>query len=579
MSRQVKSSAHSLFVGGLWCAACSLAVTLCFAAPLAAQDGQSGFAVKVTAAHERLELTVNTSRVLEFGFKVPKLFVNNPELVKATPLSPSQVQISAVKAGVTQVNVWDEDGKITTVDLMIFGDARELQMLLNNEFPDSSLKVRPLPTSVLISGFVPRSEDVGAIVRLAEDYYPKVIPQIKVAGVQQIQVTCKVFEVSRTKLDAMGFDWACLNDSFNITQQASGLFNAPAAIAGVANTDTVRFGTIGQNGGNGFTGMLELLQKNQLAKLMSEPKLITTSGRPARFLVGGQVPITVAQGLGTVSVQFRDFGTSVDVVPIALGNGRIRLEVRPEVSEIDPVNSVVISGTTIPGFRTRNADVGVELNAGETMAIAGLIQNRTDTSKQGLPWLSDLPWVGAAFRRTRRTNNEVELVILVTPEFVGGMQPEEIPQCMPGTMTTDSSDCELYWRGYMEVPKCGPCNDDCEQGQGGMIGGDGYGVTPAEYYGNEAPAPKASRQPAPKTSARTPVRPSTVADPAASQQSALQQATVEEVTVQRNVKASLAQPRQKKAVVKQVSTGSGGYQATISDEPAMIGPTGYDRLK
>jgi pilus assembly protein CpaC len=571
MSRQVKSSARSLSVGGLWCAACSL-VTLCLAAPLAAQDAGSGFAVKVQAAHERLEMTVNTSRVLEFGFKVPKLFVNNPELIRATPLSPTQVQVSAVKAGVTQVNVWDEDGKITTVDLMIFGDARELQALLSSEFPDASLKVRPLPTSVLISGFVPRSEDVGQIVRLAEDYYPKVITQIKVAGVQQIQVKCKVFEVSRTKLDAMGFDWASLNDSFNITQQAAGIFNTPAAIAGIANTDTVRFGTLNGGGGTGFTGMLELLQRNQLAKLMSEPKLITTSGRPARFLVGGQVPITVAQGLGTISVQFRDFGTSVDVVPIALGNGRIRLEVRPEVSEIDPVNSVTLNGTTIPGFRTRNADVGVELNAGETMAIAGLIQNRVDTSKQGLPWLSDLPWVGAAFRRTKRSNNEVELVILVTPEFVGGMQPEEVPECMPGTLTDQPSDCELYWRGYMEVPKCGPCTD-CEEGEG-QVGGDGYGVTPAEYYREDAPAAKANRYPATKTSAKTTVRQaSSVAEQTTTQQYALEQATV-----QKTAKTTASQPR-RKAVVKPVSTGGNGYQANISDEPAMIGPTGYDSLK
>jgi pilus assembly protein CpaC len=152
----------------------------------------------------------------------------------------------------------------------------------------------------------------------------------------------------------------------------------------------------------------------------------------------------------------------VDFVPLALGNGRVRLEVRPQVSEIDPSRSVSINNTTVPGLRSRWVDTAVEMNAGQTLALAGLIQTQVESEIRGVPVLADLPWVGAAFRRVREQANEIELLVLVTPEFVDALDPQEVPPCGPGELTTSPNDCELYGRGYIEVPN--ECNNNCRVG-------------------------------------------------------------------------------------------------------------------
>ena len=138
-----------------------------------------------------------------------------------------------------------------------------------------------------------------------------------------------------------------------------------------------------------------------MLKILSDPTLVTVSGRPAFFNSGGEFPILVPQSLGTVSIEYKKFGTQIDFVPIVLGNGNLRLEVRPRISEIDHTRSITINGTTVPGLRVREADTGVEMHPGQTLAIAGLVQTRSEARKQReIPWLGEMPYVGAAFRRT-----------------------------------------------------------------------------------------------------------------------------------------------------------------------------------
>src|SRR3972149_5682671 len=185
--------------------------------PALAQDYESASVIrKISERSEKLELTTNTSRILTLDKNIPRVQVNNPELVAVTPLSAKDVQISAKKAGVTQVNLWDEDGNIHTVDVLIYGDARELEVALQTQIPHSSIRVYRYRESLVLTGFVDRPDHVGPIMRLAEDYAPKVINNINVGGVQQILLKVKVLEISRTKLRRMGVDFAHLagNGSF-----------------------------------------------------------------------------------------------------------------------------------------------------------------------------------------------------------------------------------------------------------------------------------------------------------------------------------------------------------------------------
>lgn len=439
--------------------------------PLYAQDGAVGpdgppLVHKITAPSERLEMTVNTSRILTLDQEIPFAVVNNKDIVELTPLGPNEIQVFAKKPGVTQVNLRNKQNKFHTIDVMVFGDSRELQMLIKTEFPHSSIRVIALSQSVVLSGFVDRQDHVSQIIRIAEDYYPKVISHITVGGVQQISLHVKVMEVSRTKLRTLGVDWSTRNGADFFVSSVSGLIDAAAASTGTATGvggDTIRFGVIGDN--TSFFGFIEALRRNDLMKVLAEPTLVTVSGRPAFFNSGGEFPIIIPQSLGTVSIEYKKFGTQVDFVPIVLGNGSIRLEVRPRVSEIDNTRSVNINGTTVPGLRVREVDTGVEMKPGQTLALAGLVQQRVESENSGIPWVSDLPYFGVPFRKVRELINEVELLVIVTPQVIEAVDCSELSPCGPGMSSDIPGDWDLYMRGTLEVPARGPCGPgDCQNG-------------------------------------------------------------------------------------------------------------------
>ncbi len=488
---------------------------------------------------QRLEMVVSTSRILTLEHKIPRLLVNNPEVVRATPISPNQVQLSALQPGVTQLNVWDENKNLYTVDVVVTPDGRQLQMLIKAEFPDANVRVRPLSNSVYLSGYVPSPSMVHSIVRIAEDYYPNVVNNLTIGGVQQILLKTKVMEVSRTKLRQAGFDWAYLDGEDFVVQSVSGLLSGGTTANSVFATggDTVRFGIV--DGNRAFYGFIDALRQNNLIKVLAEPQMVTISGRPASFNSGGEFPIIVPQSLGTVSIEYRQYGTRVDFVPIVLGNGNLRLEVRPQVSEIDPSRSVVINDMSVPALRTRWVDTAVEMKAGQTLALAGLIQQRVESQNRGIPWLADLPWFGVPFRRVAETTNEVELLIMVTPEFIEASDPEELPPCGPGETTTTPNDVELYFRGYLEVPKC--CNDgSCPQCQGDHSGNEL--MVPHEAHPHEVPV---------------------IEEP------------VYDQAAQHGVpKSGASTARSAQRSTRPVRTAAAGPQ-----KPALIGPVGYDNLK
>lgn len=459
---------------------------------------------KITGRTDRLELTTNSSRILTLDKNIPRVQVNNPDLLAVTPLSANQVQISAKKAGVTQVNLWDDAGKIHTVDVLIYGDVRELEVALQTQFPNSSIRVYRYSESLVLKGFIDQPEQVSQVVALASDYAPKVINNITVGGVQQVLLKVKVMEVSRTKLRELGSDWAVI-DGNNILA-ASNVSQLLASTGTILNTggDLIKTGnTAGQtfqfgvfSGNLAFIGVLDALQQRNVAKILAEPNLVAVSGRPAQFNVGGEFPILVPQSLGTTSIEYKKYGTQIDFLPIVLGNGRIRLEVRPRITERDPTLSVEIQGTSVPALTLREVDTAVEMQAGQTFALAGLVQMRTESQVRGLPWVSDLPVIGFPFRKTEDRVNEIELLIMVTPEFVDAMEPWDVACCGPGMGTTSPMDCDLYCGGHIEVPAaanpfigptacgecggpgacggCGGCGNGCSNGSCGVNGGN-YG--------------------------------------------------------------------------------------------------------
>lgn len=524
---------------------------------------------EVKGPSEMLEMTVNTSRVVEFPFDVPRMMVNNPELVGITPISPKSLQLSALRAGVTQLNVWNADGEATSIDLTILGNVQELEMTLKSLFPEASLRLRPLNSSLYISGYVPKAEMVTSVTNVARDYYPNIINDTTVGGTHKVLLHVKVMEVSRTKLRTLGFDWAQISGGSFVTQSVSQLLETPGNLGGNTGA-TVRFGVI-DNGS--FYGFLEALRQYDLAKLMAEPTLTTLDGRAASFNVGGEVPIPLQQSLGVTTVEYHEFGTRIDFVPMVLGNGVIRLEVRPAVTEVDPSLRDPVTG--VPGFRTRHADTATELKAGQTMALAGLVYSREEAVNRGIPWLADVPWFGAPFRRVSNRRNEVELLIFVTPEFCEALDPCDVPPCGPGEMTTSPTDAELYGRGYMEVPK------GAEPG----LGDEGAHIPLNPIYedlppGSAAPAaPKAPNAPLPPpTSGEAKAGPPPKVSVATGRVRSSSGRTIG-TGVSGSANGGTVKSSQPQNRTSSSSTNASGLQAVPRREPALIGPLGYDDLK
>ena len=551
--------------------------------------------------HSRQEMTVNTSRIITLSKtlteanKIPQAQVNNPEIIELTALSPEQVQVFAASAGVTQINLWDENDEVYTIDVIVYADAQELTMLLESEFPDAALKVKPVNDGVLISGYVDQPERISTIIEIAESYFPKVLTNMRVGGVHQVLLHVKAMEVSRTKLRALGFDWAKLTHQNLVASGVSGLLGTiqkgsisidpgPPPIQtttfpmSAANSgSTFRFDII--DGTSAFFGVMEALRQDSLAKVLAEPTLVTVSGRPAFFQVGGEVPTLVPQGLGTTAVEYRRYGTQIDFVPIVLGNGRIRLEVRPRLSDIDAGRSINLDGRVIYAFTVKEVDTGVELQAGQTLAIAGLIQTRTESQRRGLPWVSEVPYIGALFRRVEERSNEIESLILVTPELVDAMDAHEVPQCGPGMQTTSPNDWELFMREYIEVPNCCPTGDP---GMISEVSGEEPGLGQVIMQ-QDIPAPKPDPvgRPVPRTrDAGRSLAPEPIQTPEPSASAPEPPKPVPNVPSLPDVSAEtqeqVSPPSDQQDPSNPQTPESPGPSAATLELPGFMGPIGYD---
>jgi pilus assembly protein CpaC len=566
-----------------------IALVAAFAQAADNDEEQSGSIIhRLQSANETLEMTVNTSRILTIGKPLPKVLVNNPEVAEITALSETQIQVMAKKPGVTQVNLFDEDDNVYSVDTIVYPDARELSLLLRTQFPTAALKVVPTANSVIISGYVDDPSQVQRIVDIASDYAPKVLNNIKVGGVQQVLLEVKVMEVSRTKLRNFGFDWGQLNSNGSfavngvsgllntaVNQSSSSATGAATALGGLqpGNAQNFSFGVL--SAGNSFFGVLNLLTQASVAKVVAEPKLVTVSGRPANFMVGGSFPIIVASAFYQ-SVQWRNYGTIVDFVPIVLGNGAIRLEVRPSVSELDPSQGTTVNGTTVPAIIMRQVDTAAELRAGQTLALAGLVQQRIETAKRSIIGIGDLPLLGIPFRNVQDQYNEIETLIMVTPQLIDGMERCQVPPGGPGYSTSNPDNKQLYCHGHVEVPNClGPDMLGPYPETNGM-----FPPVSTEAWGDAKPAAKGQAAP-PSARRGNPIRPQPTTAPRSIGNSP------------RDV-GDRPQPPKLAAVKTAKSTTAGFVRFDAPDSagpakptvkastarqkkaPGFIGPTGYD---
>jgi len=282
-------------------------------------------------------------------------------------------------------------------------------------------------------------------------------------GVYTVELQVVVAVVNRSELRNMSFSWNHSGPNWFL----SSLIGGPGGLATVltplapaqtttsitgTGTANVPFGVLSNN--NSLLGFLQVLRTEGLTKIHSEPRITTLSGTPASILNGGETPIVLATGVGAPpSVTYKEFGTRVNFLPIVMGNGRIHMDVRAELSQLDQASGISVAGISAPGFRTRSAQVKVQVEDGQTIAIGGLIQNTVNGTISRVPFLGDLPYLGAVFSNKTYDEVEEELIILVTPRLVDPVDCTRIPKHLPGRETRVPDDFELFLEGILEAPR------------------------------------------------------------------------------------------------------------------------------
>lgn len=499
------------------------AVTLsCVGTPGFAQSEAARVSVndpvfQVTGAKSQIQIVERFSKLVTLPQRILRVDGFDPAVIAVTSVTPNQFRIQAVAPGVTTIVFADEFGDLYTVETFVMGDVRHLQAYINRLFPGSTVTAVSVKDGVVLRGWVSKPQNITAIVEIAERFYPSVLNQMNVAGPQQVILKVKVMEVQRSKIRQLGFNFLYLNDNSFISNTVGQLtqladvstpFGGPPGVLLAAETlsnPQVAFGIVNDN--NIFQGFLEALKQESLLKILAEPTLNTANGRPAQMLAGGEFPILVPQSLGTTTIEWREFGVRLEAVPTMLGGGRVRLELQPEVSERDFSNAVNINGLLVPGLTTRRVNTQVDMKFGQTYMLAGLLSLRRTASTNKVPLLGELPLVGTLFRRVQYNEGETELVIMVTPEVAGPMDPSQVPPSGPGQFSDVPTDKELYHHGLIEVPSYGGRCPTCEPGMPsstmhyaapGVMNG-APGVIPSIPAPAPGPAPIAP-EPAPQTS-------------------------------------------------------------------------------
>ena len=427
-----------------------------------------------------LDVKVNRSKVLTSPKPIKRVALTNAGVAGFVTLNKTQILIQGKKPGVTHLLLTDEDNRVTAMDVRVTADVSQLEDVLRHLFPGVKVSVYPVGDRVVLAGKVDRAELAAEINQAARVLCPNLLNRIEVVGVQQVLLKVQIGELQITRMRDLGVDWwykTYNKDStyarFIVSRNAGTgdiriahpnqmivggtAVDYPLATrdfrfvvqAPVAPTDAANlyFGLEK----NRFMAFLRALQENSLYKLLAEPNLVAISGQPASFQVGGEQPYQVATRDG-IAVEWKNFGTQLRFTASVIRGNRIRLRVEPESSELDFTRGVQVGSFVVPGLTTRRFKTEVELEAGQTLAIAGLMRRTSTTTNSGVPLLGDLPVIGALWRHVTSRREVLELLVLVTPELVAPLEPDQVP-APPGDELRQPNDLELYLFGLLSAPR------------------------------------------------------------------------------------------------------------------------------
>ncbi len=404
----------------------------------------------------QLKVVVDKSRVIDVGEPFGSALIAQDKIADVVPLTDRSVYVLGKAVGTTRLVVTDpEKAIIRIVEIEVTPDIPSLLEKLSDNMDTSKLKVTAANNGILLSGTVRNALDAQMAVMIAERYAPKnVTNAMQVASPQQVMLEVRFVEALRSSFRELGLSNQLRSGRVNFDTGR----NAEVTATGPLLTSellsgTAPFGTLIArvlNTGTQVDTIIRALEDRSLVRRLAEPNLSTLSGNTASFLAGGEFPFPVGADDGQIALEFKKFGVALEFKPVVLADGQINLKIAPEVSEIDTTNTITINNIAVPGLTVRRADTTVELRDGQSLAIAGLLQNRNAKSQAQVPWIGQVPVLGALFRSALYQRQETDLVIIVTPRLVKPKLPgEQLAAPLDGW--TPTNDVGFFLKGKSEL--------------------------------------------------------------------------------------------------------------------------------
>src|SRR6516165_6400764 len=461
---------------------------LAFAATSQAADPSSPAAAprggaQIPANGGRITLEVNKGTLVRLSGPAATVFVANPEIADVQVKSPTLVYISAKAPGETVIYAVDaSDSVLMNASILVEHDISRLRSSLQQLAPGEQVSAASVDGNLVLSGVVSdagRAEKVRALAAsiAGEAKRSQVTNRLTVATPNQVNLQVRIAEVDVNVLKDIGVNWQKALNTLNpfVSFQTSN----PVTI-GAETISTIHVGHVL---GQAASATISALTQEGFITNLAEPNLTAMSGQTASFLAGGEFPVPIngssaaTGGFPTISVEFKSFGVSLAFTPTVIDAQHLNLRVRPEVSELSTVGQVSVPLTstatvTIPALTVRRAETSIELGSGETFALAGLLQHMSTQLVSKVPWIGDIPIIGAAFRSDRFQRGETDLVVIITPYLV---QPVQTRLAAPtdGLQLPNDAQRVLLSNKYRQGPPGagpGPLN----AGGRGLIGPGGF---------------------------------------------------------------------------------------------------------
>lgn len=400
-------------------------------------------------------LPFSKSTVIELPENVMDVIVSNPNVVEAVVHTSRRTMLIGKESGQTNVYFYSHDGReLLNVDIRVERDIGGLESLIAKNAPDSNVEVQVFNSNILLTGAVPNAASADTVEKLARmwlgaDGAGEIVNLMAIEGKDQVMLKVRIVEMQRSVTKQMGLDLSAIGELGGST--VSLLNNVgPTLSSGFVGSGTYN----NTSGGDlsSVTGALRALESVGLVRTLAEPTLTAISGETANFLAGGEIPIFSGatrddQGQLVRSFEFKPFGVSLGFTPVVLSEGLISLSISTEVSEPTTENAFVSEGgENVLGIRVRRANTVVEMPAGGSLVIAGLIREETRSTVDGTPGLKDVPGLGALFRGRDSRTTQTEVVIMVTPYLVDSTHPDKLQSPSDGFQSANDTESLLMGR-------------------------------------------------------------------------------------------------------------------------------------